>query len=426
MFKAYTHQDVVSLLESIRAAIALFELREDADAPSLVSANSLFGELAEKPIVDCVGMPAREFLSGQIERQVSASLHYCLSMQAPQEVGLVTYREGKSQAWRLLVVPLIPEKLGTQRLIVGLVDIAEEKFLESGHDIARDRFMAVVDSVYDGVLQVDRTLVIREINKAARTLFGLNGEDVIGAGLARFIPELEGERQAEYAALFGKQAGSHAPVRMQCMARRTDGSEVPVEVSFSGDQDGAAQEVTLFVRDISEHVKLIEHLKQVATHDPLTGIFNRRHGAATLHSEIHRSQRYGHALTVAMIDVDHFKDINDTYGHACGDLVLNSVVTTISATLRNTDTMCRWGGEEFLVLLPATEVAEALIWAERAREAVAAHATIGYGDEAIMITASFGLAAVNQPGSTQEDLLMRVDTALYRAKQGGRNRVEVG
>jgi len=142
-----------------------------------------------------------------------------------------------------------------------------------------------------------------------------------------------------------------------------------------------------------------------------------------LSNEIQRCGRFGHVLSVAMIDLDHFKVINDTYGHAYGDLVLNSVVKTILKTLRDADTLCRWGGEEFLVVLPETTLSNALLWAERARKDIESEASVLFGDQTVSITASFGLASLSSGDATADSLLKRADDALYSVKNSGRNQV---
>ena len=161
--------------------------------------------------------------------------------------------------------------------------------------------------------------------------------------------------------------------------------------------------------------------------DSLTGLHNRRHILDMLDIELARSERKGWPLTVIMMDLDYFKQINDSYGHLTGDRVLRAVADLLLATLRQHDAVGRYGGEEFIMLLTDTSVEGARRLAERCRERLAATSiTVANGHE-LAISGSFGLACTEQnPGGDADLLIQQADAALYRAKAGGRNRVEVG
>jgi diguanylate cyclase (GGDEF)-like protein len=174
-------------------------------------------------------------------------------------------------------------------------------------------------------------------------------------------------------------------------------------------------------RELLERKRELEGLSRT---DPLTGLFNRRYFEERYAGEFERSRRYRSALACLMIDIDHFKGLNDGHGHAFGDEVLRDVAATIRRTLRDVDLVARYGGEEFVALLPETGLEDGRRAAERVREAVAAREYLAPGDRRVTITASFGVAAHPAPGiASREDLLRAADEALYRAKAGGRNRV---
>ena len=283
----------------------------------------------------------------------------------------------------------------------------------------------MVETAYDGIISIDQDQNIKMLNDSARDIFGIGSEKVLGDNLSRFIPKQFREAHGQYVNSFRKSPVNVRPMQARTPVRalRSDGSEIDIEVTISKIKVRNEIEMTAVVHDISERTRLIEQLQKAATHDSLTGIFNRRHGAAILNTEIQRCGRFGHALSVAMIDLDHFKEVNATYGHAYGDLVLNSVVETIMKTLRDADTLCRWGGEEFLVVLPETTVNNALLWAERARNEIESKAIMFSGAQAVSITASFGLASLSGDDATADELLKRADDALYRVKNSGRNQV---
>jgi diguanylate cyclase (GGDEF)-like protein/PAS domain S-box-containing protein len=173
--------------------------------------------------------------------------------------------------------------------------------------------------------------------------------------------------------------------------------------------------------DVSVQRQAREDLLQQATHDPLTGVFNRRHVEDVLRQEVDRAERHARPLAVAVIDADHFKNVNDTYGHQTGDEVLREISERFQKTLRSNDVLGRYGGEEFVVVFPETTIADAAAVAERLRVAVAEH-PIKVGDNALTVSVSIGLAAYAS-GQDLEKLFQRADSALYTAKQDGRNLV---
>lgn len=180
------------------------------------------------------------------------------------------------------------------------------------------------------------------------------------------------------------------------------------------------------ISDITRRRKLEDDLRLRATVDGLTGIANRNHFIDTGDLEMHRARRYGRPLSVLLIDLDHFKQINDTHGHGVGDTVIKNVVRACLASLRTIDRMGRLGGEEFAALLPETNREGAAIAAERLRAAIAAMTIEIEGGTRLAITASVGVATLADSDATRVDaLIVRADRALYAAKRAGRNRVIV-
>ena len=167
----------------------------------------------------------------------------------------------------------------------------------------------------------------------------------------------------------------------------------------------------------------IARIQELASHDDLTGAFNRRHFMELLHDERERSHRTQQVYSVALFDLDHFKSINDRFGHAAGDAVLRDFCTLVQAHMRVTDRFARWGGEEFVLLMPVTTPVEsASLAVERIRAAVAGHAWNGNPvlPADFRATVSAGVATC-QPRESVEALIARADAALYKAKEAGRN-----
>ncbi|MGB7219009.1 MAG: diguanylate cyclase [Vicinamibacterales bacterium] len=184
---------------------------------------------------------------------------------------------------------------------------------------------------------------------------------------------------------------------------------------------GGEETVLSALVDITDQKLSTERLRELATRDDLTGVYNRRYLEELTRIELERAQRYTRPLTLAMLDADHFKDVNDTHGHQVGDAVLRAVSERCQKTLRNSDVLGRYGGEEFVLVFPETAMREAQIVAERVRAAVAGSPVV-IGDRALDVTVSIGLASLSS-GEDVGGLISRADSALYAAKQGGRNRV---
>jgi diguanylate cyclase (GGDEF)-like protein len=173
-----------------------------------------------------------------------------------------------------------------------------------------------------------------------------------------------------------------------------------------------------------KNAELFNEAHENSVRDVLTGCFNRRHSTEVMDSELRRARRTRGTFSVVMFDLDHFKAINDRFGHLCGDAVLAQVGHRMKAVLRSSDTKCRWGGEEFLVLLPETRLAGAYRVAEMVRRDLEEHPIL-WNNHTVVITASFGITEI-MPGEVDANVIIgRADAALYQAKQDGRNRVEL-
>jgi diguanylate cyclase (GGDEF)-like protein len=171
------------------------------------------------------------------------------------------------------------------------------------------------------------------------------------------------------------------------------------------------------------NLKLRESLSVLALHDPLTGLYNRRFMEDAIKRELHRAKRGGKPVSLAMVDIDHFKRFNDTFGHDAGDFVLNAVAKELTKNVRASDILCRYSGEELAILLSEANLEDALSHAEKLRLAVRGIALTHRGQTLPPPTASFGVSVYPKHGETLEDLLKAADGALYRAKQLGRDQV---
>jgi diguanylate cyclase (GGDEF)-like protein len=191
------------------------------------------------------------------------------------------------------------------------------------------------------------------------------------------------------------------------------------------DPDGGVSGYVLVTRDQTERKRMEDRLVALSITDPLTGAFNRRAGDTRLEEAYRDWRRDGRIFSLLMIDCDHFKKINDRWGHDMGDEVLITLVRICKEKLRDLDAIFRWGGEEFLVLLPGANSSIALEVGERLRLAIAA-ASIGSDERQTRVTVSIGVVEVTDLDTSVDDAVRRVDRALYQGKAAGRNRVVAG
>ncbi|OAJ70557.1 diguanylate cyclase [Methylobacillus sp. MM3] len=216
-----------------------------------------------------------------------------------------------------------------------------------------------------------------------------------------------------------KLPGGHKPLSF--MHKLSDGSTRYVQTYASPVILNGKRLMLGIIHDITEQKRLEQELQQQALQDPLTGLWNRRQFLHLVQSAHTQTERYGQNYSMLMIDADLFKNINDQYGHRKGDEVLLLLARTLESRVRESDSVCRWGGEEFVILLPQTNLDGALSMAESLRQTVEQFSRPDFPH----ITVSIGVAEC-QTGEDVDTLFKRVDEALYHAKASGRNRVASG
>lgn len=286
---------------------------------------------------------------------------------------------------------------------------------------------AALDQSEVGVVLLDSELRAQFINRAFRRIWRLSDE--IAARRPAFVGLMYHGRDAKAFAVPADQLDSY--VAEQTTLVRA-GDEKPVDIRLaSGDvlrsrckvlADGGRM---LTYGNVSDLVRSAEEMAELAMKDALTGIYNRRYFMERLDSEWKRLRRYKRPLSVLALDIDHFKSINDRYGHDVGDQVIVAIAKLCASHLRESDVVARIGGEEFAVLLPETDLASAIFAAERLRAAVAGRSvTTNAGP--LSVTASIGVAFADWHAESPAALLKRADQALYVAKRGGRNCIAAG
>jgi len=265
--------------------------------------------------------------------------------------------------------------------------------------------------------------IIVYVNPAFVALTGYDLDEVIG----RSTRLLHGPKtDAQTVAAMRAAMEAHQPIRVELLNYSKSGEEFWLDTNVVPLRD-AHGEVTHFAtieRDLTATKRLQQQLRLMAATDPLTGLLNRRHFLEKAATEFARSQRYQRELALVILDIDHFKRINDSHGHFVGDQVLTAMARAAYGLLRSTDVMARWGGEEFVILMPETSLAGAAILAERLRAELAA-LTVPSANGGLRFTISAGVAARSAADTDVTATMQRADAALYAAKRDGRDRVHV-
>ena len=300
-------------------------------------------------------------------------------------------------------------------------DITEQKTAFNRIRQARNRAQKYFDVAGVMMLVLDPEARVAAINPKGCELIGLPREAIVGSDwIGRFVPaELQEDVRSYFhrllnESLVGTDYGEN-PILTGTGQRRLLAFHNALLTDGEGNMEGILSSGV----DITQQRELEEALRYEAHHDTLTGLYNRRTILETLDREMGRAHRYGGSVALMMFDLDHFKVINDRFGHEAGDRVLREIARQTQQELRSADLLGRWGGEEFIAVLPETELEAAGSLAERIRQAAAEVAFDAVGE----VNVSLGVTAV-EPRESRDELLKRLDNALYRAKTQGRNRVE--
>lgn len=361
-------------------------------------------------IMVTLGLTFRTYLRAPrvFKRQIGAVL---LALLLPTAVNVMSFL-GLVPSSELDLTPLL--------FTISGVIIATALYRYRLFDVAPIARDFIVENMTDGIVVLDAGSRVVDFNRAAAEYTGI-GSEALGELAHEVLPDwamtscdLSGGELAHEVLL----PENHEVFALEVRC-------IPLSLN-----DGATASITS-MRDVSgrrraemELAEYREELELLAVTDELTGLANRRKALERLAEEYPRFLRTGAPLAVISLDIDHFKNVNDTYGHGAGDLVLASFGEVLSSAVRSYDLAARVGGEEFLVIAPATSLDEATALAERIRAAIE-DARIRVGDLSLSITASLGVSVAATTDHGTDPLLKRADSALYAAKAAGRNRVIV-
>ena len=309
----------------------------------------------------------------------------------------------------------------------ALRNIGEREIARHELFIEQERARITLNSIGDAVLSTDVVGRVTYLNVVAEYMTGWSSQEAVGRPLTEVFHIIDGATRKpstnplELAIRLNKAVGLSA----NCVLVRRDGHEAAIEDSSAPIHDRAGQitGAVIVFRDVSAARAMVLEMSHLAQHDALTDLPNRLLLNDRLSQAISIARRNHRHLAVLFLDLDGFKDINDSLGHALGDQLLQSVTARLSACLRKSDTVCRLGGDEFVILLP--EIAHEADAAVSAAKIIAElKKTHGIGEHHLRVTASIGISTYPDSGESAETLIKNADAAMYRAKKDGRDRYE--
>jgi diguanylate cyclase (GGDEF)-like protein/PAS domain S-box-containing protein len=299
-------------------------------------------------------------------------------------------------------------------------DITGRLALQNHLAESESKFRTLFETASDAILSIDENGLILMANQAAKDIFEYPGHEIAGLDVRRLLGSGQ-EGTWEVLAKYSSRPESGKYVESSAVSR--SGKKIPFHISVSESIIGGKKFYTTIMRDVSQIKAYEEDLQILANTDSLTRLFNRRQLYPIMQKELDRVARKKVLFTVLLMDIDHFKKFNDTYGHAGGDLLLVGFADKIREAFRQMDVAFRFGGEEFVVLLPETTGQEAMIPAERFRQRIAdSRFPMPPDGRTVSVTVSVGIAGYRD-GDTLDDVIRHADLAMYAAKNGGRNRV---
>lgn len=418
-----TQRDLAALIDATPGAAMLLD-RDGA----VLAMNTAGTRRFQMSKADIMGRSIFDLFPPEIrDRRRQATLR---AMEERRQTTIEDQRAGRNL--RNTIVPVVDDDGQVRRVAVFSEDITEARAAEEALRAGEERYRLLLETAPFPVIITrisDSTVVY--INHRAALRFGVPQDEAVGrqapdfwqapTDRSRMVQDLRRDGLVTDWEV-GLKTATGEPFWVYLSAvlvYQSDEAQAFVSFADITERRQAHHQLQSQLEEIRE---LQAKLAEMAIRDGLTGLYNRRYLDETLEREIARSRREGHPLSLVMIDIDRFKEINDTYGHQAGDEVLRTLADQLHRQVRAEDVPCRYGGEEFLILLPGMPLQSATERAEAWRQEFA-DKQVRFGDFELRNTASFGVASYPGHGKTADELSRCADQALYQAKAGGRNRV---
>jgi diguanylate cyclase (GGDEF)-like protein/PAS domain S-box-containing protein len=323
------------------------------------------------------------------------------------------------------VAPIVDSDGVLEKVLLVTKDITASRHQERARQLAEARYRTAFEAAPVGMAQIGLDGCFLEVNRALCDMLGFDADDLVGRQAAAVSDPDDAPRMRELLATMAR-----SDIRSHTSERRLAHSRGhPIWVSLSAATvehgDGEVSHVLAHYLDINDRKRFEGQLQYLADHDPLTGLRNRRSFEEELRRQAARVARYGPAGALLVLDLDNFKQVNDTLGHNAGDELIVSMADLLRHTMRESDVVARLGGDEFAIILPYASLAEAETVAAKIVTCVRDKVTVLSGDHYRRVTTSIGLALFDDPGLSGDEVLVNADLTMYDAKEAGRDRYAV-
>ncbi|MBO0959001.1 diguanylate cyclase [Neobacillus sp. MM2021_6] len=402
--------------------------------------NTLSYELANVPAMEFSGLtaesfgkPLNEVVTEKVYKVIEAKyreamikgepITYEQQMKLPPNLISDKYPSRQIVHWESKITPVYNQSGVCTHLLAVVRDIHDRKQKEYELKRANDRFELVWNSVADVMYTFDKNQRFRAINKAFEKLLGWSGKEILNDGSISIIPN---GSQEDLNVIIGELKKGKIIPSYETQRLSKDGKIVEVLASYSPlyDSDGNWDGAIAVYKDISERKKYEAELKKLALQDPLTGLLNRTALSNKIGAELERAKSTQKTLAVFFLDIDRFKEVNDTMGHDIGDEIIKEFARRVKGCIRRKDLFARLGGDEFIILLndlndqkEAIQIAQRIIDSFQSKWVIKSFET--------KISSSIGIAFFTDFKQEVRELLKHADIALYKAKEKGRNNFQL-
>ena len=409
--------------------------------------NPRFTRLTGYTLPEVLGKKTSVVKSGQTPDEVYRDMWHTIKSGQTWQGEFLNKKKNGDLYWENAVIAPV---LGHDGQIINFIaikeDISKRKQIQFELKISEERFRQLIMSAPDAIFGVDTHGNIVFANHEAANLLGYEDNELHGRNVEILVPESLRDTHALHREDFFSNLRTRSMgTGLELKARRKDGSEIPVEINLSHSNTELGQLVIAYMRDITERTlaeialrnanqqlgsqlreieSLQESLREQAIRDPLTQLHNRRFLDETVELEFHHADRFSETLSIILLDIDYFKEINDRYGHTAGDACLVTLANLLQQHCRRSDITCRYGGEEFILVLPNTNTEGAEQHAEELRHLVE-NEVFTVDEHEIKFTISLGISSYPAHGADYRQIINKADEALYVSKRTGRNRVTV-
>jgi diguanylate cyclase (GGDEF)-like protein/PAS domain S-box-containing protein len=379
--------------------------------------------LFNKELTEVIGYDDSYFfdlsVSIELKKNDLEVMNNALRVESEESNYIISKQE--TRLFKVIKKPLFDNKGNVTGMCGISTDITDEKKLQHKVNEQKHLLDTILNNIDAHIYMKNSERTFMYVNSKVANLFGDSAQNIVGKKDIDVLPQEIADHfyksDREVFTTNSKQVIEESVIDDEGKTHHYISTKIPFI------QEGKLPALIGFSSEVTELYNLKEEFKKLANTDSLTNLYNRRFFTERASSEFQRAKRYSLPMTLISIDIDHFKEINDKFGHPAGDKVLIEVSKCLEVNLRETDTLARIGGEEFSILLPQTSINEANILAERIRLQQSELVIMGDSQNNIKLTVSIGVSSISDNDKSFDELFSRTDKALYLAKTSGRNQV---